>query len=151
MRQANLKLLHVPYKGSGPALTDLIGSQVESMMDQLTASIGHIREGRIRALAITSLKRSPLLPDVPTLDELGVKGFDATFTGIFAPAGTPALVVDKLAQALRKAMANEGVRERYRAIGVEVMDMGQAEFAALVREDYAKWLKVARDGNIVIE
>jgi tripartite-type tricarboxylate transporter receptor subunit TctC len=152
MRQANLKLLHVPYKGSGPALTDLIGSQVESMMDQLTASIGHIREGRIRALAITSLKRSPLLPDVPTLDELGIKGFEAaTFTGIFAPAGTPAAVVEKLAQALRKAMANEAVRERYRAMGVEVMDMGQAEFAALVREDYAKWLKVARDGNIVVE
>jgi tripartite-type tricarboxylate transporter receptor subunit TctC len=152
MRQANLKLLHVPYKGSGPALTDLIGSQVESMMDQLTASIGHIREGRIRALAITSLKRSPLLPEVPTLDELGVKGFEAaTFTGIFAPAGTPTPVVEKLAQALRKAMANEAVRERYRAMGVEVMDMGQAEFAALVREDYAKWLKVARDGNIVVE
>src|SRR5258708_24457708 len=152
MRRANLKLLHVPYKGSGPALTDLIGSQVESMMDQLTASIGHIREGRIRALAITSLKRSPLLPDVPTLDELGVKGYEAaTFTGIFAPAGTPAPVVDKLAQALRKAMANEAMRERYRAMGVEVMDMGQAEFAALVREDYAKWLKVAREGNIVIE
>jgi tripartite-type tricarboxylate transporter receptor subunit TctC len=152
MRQANLKLLHVPYKGSGPALTDLIGSQVESMMDQLTASIGHIRDGRIRALAITSLKRSPLLPDVPTLDELGVKGFEAaTFTGIFAPAGTPSPVVEKLAQALRKAMANEAVRERYRAMGVEVMDMGQAEFAALVRDDYAKWLKVARDGNIVVE
>jgi tripartite-type tricarboxylate transporter receptor subunit TctC len=152
MRQANLKLLHVPYKGSGPALTDLIGSQVESMMDQLTASLGHIREGRIRALAITSLKRSPLLPDVPTLDELGVKGFDAaTFTGIFAPAGISPQVTEKLSIALRKAMANEGVRERYRAMGVEVMDMGQAEFAALVREDYAKWLKVARDGNIVIE
>src|SRR5712671_1403868 len=130
MRQANLKLLHVPYKGSGPALTDLIGSQVESMMDQLTASIGHIREGRIRALAITSLKRSPLLPDVPTLDELGVKDYEAaTFTGIFAPAGTPSPVVDKLVQALRKAMANEAMRERYRAMGVEVMDMGQAEFA----------------------
>jgi tripartite-type tricarboxylate transporter receptor subunit TctC len=152
MRQANLKLLHVPYKGSGPALTDLIGSQVESMMDQLTASIGHIREGRIRALAITSLKRSPLLPDVPTLDELGVRGYEAaTFTGIFAPAGISPQVTERLSTALRKAMGNEGVRERYRAMGVEVMDMGQAEFAALVREDYAKWLKVARDGNIVIE
>ena len=152
MRQANLKLLHVPYKGSGPALTDLIGSQVESMMDQLTASLGHIREGRIRALAITSLKRSALLPDVPTLDELGVKGFDAsTFTGIFAPAGISFQVSEKLSNAFRKAMANEGVRERYRAMGVEVMDMSQAQFAALVREDYAKWLKVARDGNIVID
>jgi tripartite-type tricarboxylate transporter receptor subunit TctC len=152
MRQANLKLLHVPYKGSGPALTDLIGSQVESMMDQLTASIGHIREGRIRVLAISSLKRSPLLPEVPTLDELGVKGYEAaTFTGIFAPAGTPAPIVEKLAAALRKAMANEPVRERYRAMGVEVMDMGQAQFAAYVRADYEKWLKVAREGNIVVE
>jgi tripartite-type tricarboxylate transporter receptor subunit TctC len=152
MRQANLKLLHVPYKGSGPALTDLIGSQVESMMDQLTASIGHIREGRIRVLAISSLKRSPLLPEVPTLDELGVRGYEAaTFTGIFAPAGTPAPIVEKLAAALRKAMANEPVRERYRAMGVEAMDMGQAQFAAYVRADYEKWLKVAREGNIVIE
>ncbi|HEY3075393.1 MAG TPA: tripartite tricarboxylate transporter substrate binding protein [Burkholderiales bacterium] len=152
MRQANLKLLHVPYKGSGPALTDLIGSQVESMMDQLTASIGHIREGRIRVLAISSAKRSPLLPEVPTLDELGVKGYEAaTFTGIFAPAGTPAPIVEKLAAALRKAMANESVRERYRAMGVEVMDLGQAEFAAYVRADYQKWLKVAREGNIVVE
>ena len=97
MRQANLKLLHVPYKGSGPALTDLIGSQVESMMDQLTASIGHIREGRIKALAISSLKRSALLPNVPTLDEAGVKGYEAsTFTGIFAPAGVPQSIIDKL-------------------------------------------------------
>jgi len=152
MRQANLKLLHVPYKGSGPALTDLIGSQVESMMDQLTASIGHIREGRIKALAISSLRRSALLPDVPTLDEAGVKGYEAsTFTGIFAPAGVPGSIIDKLSAALRKALAVESVRERYRGMGVDVMDMGQAEFAAYVRADYEKWQRVAREGNIVVE
>ena len=152
MRQANLKLLHVPYKGSGPALTDLMGSQVESMMDQLTASIGHIREGRIRALAISSTRRSPLLPDVPTLDELGVKGYEAaTFTGIFAPSGTPRPVVEKLAAALRKAMSRDDVRERYRAMGVDVMEMSQPDFAAYVRSDYEKWRKVAREGNIVVE
>ena len=152
MRQANLKLLHVAYKGSGPALTDLIGSQVESMMDQLTASIGHIREGRIRALAISSLKRSPLLPEVPTLDELGVKGYEATtFTGIFAPSGTPAAVVERLSKALHAAMARPDVRERYRTMGVDVMDMSQPEFAAFVRTDFQKWQKVARDGNISVE
>ena len=152
MRQANLKLLHVPYKGSGPALTDLIGSQVESMMDQLTASIGHIREGRIRALAISSLKRSPLLPDVPTLDELGVKGYEATtFTGIFAPAGLPQPILQRLAAALHAAMARDDVRERYRTMGVDVMDMSQAEFAAFVRSDFQKWQKVAREGNISVE
>ncbi len=152
MRMANLKLLHVPYKGSGPAITDLLGSQVEAMMDQLAASIGHIREGRIKPLAISSPKRSPLLPNVPTLDESGVKGYEAaTFTGIFAPAGVSPAVVQKLSSALRKAMSNEGVRERYRGMGVEIMDMGQAEFAAYVRADFEKWKRVAREGNIVIE
>jgi tripartite-type tricarboxylate transporter receptor subunit TctC len=152
MRQANLKLLHIPYKGSGPALTDLMGSQVQSMMDQLTASIGHIKDGRIRAIAISSAKRSPLLPDVPTLDELGVKGYEAaTFTGIFAPAGTPHAVVDKLSAALRKALANPAVRERYQGMGVEVMDMAQPQFASYVREDFQKWQKVAREGNIAVE
>jgi tripartite-type tricarboxylate transporter receptor subunit TctC len=152
MRQANLKLLHVPYKGSGPALTDLMGSQVDSMMDQLTASIGHIREGRIRALGISSLKRSPLLPDVPTLDEAGVKGYEAgTFTGLFAPAATPSAIVEKLAAALEKARANESVRERYRTLGVEMMDMSRAQFADYVRADYEKWLRVAREANISLE
>jgi tripartite-type tricarboxylate transporter receptor subunit TctC len=152
MRMGNLSLLHIPYKGSGPAITDLLGSQVESMMDQLTASIGHIREGRIKAIAISSSKRSPLLPQVPTLDEAGVKGYEATtFTGIFAPAGTPKNVLDKLHGGLKKALANEGVRERFRGMGVDLIDMGQEAFAAYVRADYDKWLKVAREGNIVVE
>ena len=152
MRQANLKLLHVPYKGSGPALTDLIGSQVQSMMDQLTASIGHIKEGRIRAIAISSAKRSQLLPEVPTLDELGVKGYEAaTFTGIFAPAGVSSSTLNKLNSALRKALAAPAVRERYQAMGVEVMDMPQEQFDAYVRTDFQKWQKVARDGNIAVD
>jgi tripartite-type tricarboxylate transporter receptor subunit TctC len=152
MRMAGIKLLHVPYKGSGPALTDLLGSQVDSMMDQLTASIGHIREGRIRPLAISSRSRSPLLPSVPTLDELGVAGYEAsTFTGIFAPAGTPQPVLARLGASLRKAMSGEAVRERYRSMGVEVMDMSQPDFAAFVHADYEKWQRVAREGNIVVE
>jgi tripartite-type tricarboxylate transporter receptor subunit TctC len=152
MHQANLQLLHVPYKGSGPALIDLLGSQVDSMMDQLTASIGHIREGRIKALAISSLKRSPLLPDVPTLDESGVKGYEAgTFTGIFAPAGTAQPIVDRLAAALEKARANPAVRERYQTLGVEMMDMSRAAFAAYVRDDFEKWVKVGREANIHLD
>jgi len=152
MRQANLQLLHVPYKGSGPALTDLMGSQVAAMIDQLTASIGHIRDGKLRPLAVTSLKRSPLLPNVPTFDELGIKGYEAsTFTGLFAPAGTPAATVDKLYAALKKALANEAVRERYRSMGAEVVDMSAAQFADYVRSDLAKWRKVAHDGNIVVD
>jgi len=152
MRQANLKLLHVPYKGSGQAITDLLGSQVDTMMDQMTASIEHVRNGRLKALAVTSKQRSPLLPNVPTLDELGVTGYEAsTFTGLFAPAGTPPAVVEKLSAALSKARANEAVRERYRSMGVELMDMSTADFNAFVRADFEKWRQVARDGNIVIE
>jgi len=152
IRQANLKLVHVPYKGSGPAITDLLGSQVETMMDQLAASIEHVRNGRLKALALSSKKRSPLLPDVPTLDESGVPGYEAsTFTGIFAPAGIPGPVADKLTRALRRSLSDETVRERYRSMGVELMDMSRAEFAAYVRADYEKWRTIARDGNIVVE
>jgi tripartite-type tricarboxylate transporter receptor subunit TctC len=152
MRQTGLKLIHIPYKGSGPAITDVLGSQVESMVDQMTASIGHIREGRMKALAVTSRLRSPMLPNVPTLAELGVANFEAsTFTGIFGPAGMPPAVVDKLHAALKKALSVESVRERYRGMGVEIMDMTQPEFAAYVRTDYEKWRQVARDANIVVE
>jgi tripartite-type tricarboxylate transporter receptor subunit TctC len=152
VRQANLNLLHVPYKGSGPAITDLLGGQVETMIDQLSASIGHIREGRFKALAVTSRARSPQLPNVPTLIELGVKDFEVgTFTGIFGPAGMPAPVVEKLHASLRKALSQEAVREKYRGMGVEVMDMPQAAFAAYVRTDFEKWRQVARERNIVVE
>ncbi len=152
MRQANLNLLHVPYKGSGPAITDLLGSQVDAMIDQLSASIGHIREGRMKALAVTSKARSAQLPNVPTLNELGVVNFEVgTFTGLFGPAGLPAAVVDRLHAALKKALTVESVRERYRSMGVEVMDMSQPEFAAYVKTDFEKWRQVARERNIVVE
>jgi len=152
MRQAGVKLLHVPYKGSGPALTDLLGSQVETMMDQLTASIGYIRDGRLKALAVTSAARSPLLPNVPTLDELGVKGYEAgTYTGIFAPSAIPPAVAAKIGAALHTALAVGSVRDRYRDAGAEVSEMSQAEFEAYVRADVEKWRKVAREANIVLE
>ena len=152
VRQAKLNLLHVPYKGSGPAITDLLGSQVETMMDQLTASIEYIRNGKLKAIAVTSLARSPLLPNVPTFDEAGVKGYEAgTYTGIFAPTGTPAAVVAKLHGALRKALADPAVRERYRNAGADVWEMSQSEFDAYVRNDVDKWRRVAREANIVVE
>ena len=152
MRQARLNLLHVPYKGSGPAITDLLGSQVETMMDQLTASIEYIRNGKLKAIAVTSLARSPLLPSVPTFDESGVKGYEAgTYTGIFTPSGTPPAVVAKLNGALRKALSDAGVRERYKNAGADVWDMSQADFDAYVRNDVEKWRRVAREANIVIE
>jgi tripartite-type tricarboxylate transporter receptor subunit TctC len=152
MKQAHLQVLHVPYKGSGPAITDVLGSQVNGMMDQLTASIGHIREGRMKALAITTRNRSPLLPDVRTLSELGVQGAEAdTFTGIFAPAGLPKAVLEKLSFSIRKALSNPAVRERYKAMGVDVMDMSQPDFAAYVKADLEKWRRVAKEGNISVD
>jgi tripartite-type tricarboxylate transporter receptor subunit TctC len=122
------------------------------MIDQLSASIGHIREGRMKALAVTSKARSAQLPNVPTLAELGVTGFEVgTFTGLFGPAGLPPAVVEKLHGALKKALAVESVRERYRSMGVEVMDMSQPEFAAYVKTDFEKWRKLAREANIVVD
>ncbi len=152
MRQANLTLLHVPYKGSGPAITDLLGSQVDAMVDQLSSSFGHIREGRMKALAVTSKARSPQLPNVPTLIESGVKDFEVgTFTGLFAPFGVSPQIIEKLSAALKKALSVESVRERYRSMGVEIMDMSQPDFAAYVRTDFEKWKRVAREANIVVE
>jgi tripartite-type tricarboxylate transporter receptor subunit TctC len=106
----------------------------------------------MKAIAVTSRSRSAQLPNVPTLNELGVKDFEVgTFTGIFGPAGMPAAVTEKLHAALKKALAQEPVREKYRSMGVEVMDMGQAEFAAYVKTDFDKWRQVARERNIVVE
>ena len=122
------------------------------MMDQLTASIGPIREGRIKALAVTSRTRSSMLPNVPTLAEPGLTGYEAsTWTGIFAPAGLPPAITEKLHSALKKALSVENVRERYRSIGGEVMDMSQPEFTSYVRADFEKWRALAKEGNIVIE
>jgi len=152
MRQANLDFVHVPYKGSGPAILDLLGGQVNGMVDQLSASIGHIREGRFKALAVISRTRSAQLPNVPTLIELGIKDFEVgTFTGLFAPADLQMDVLQRLSGALRTALAVDTVRERFRTMGVEVMDVSQPDFAAYVRTDFEKWKRVAREANIVVE
>lgn len=152
MKEARLKLIHVPYKGAGPALTDVVGGQVETMMDQLTASMAHIKEGRVRALAVTSRKRSALLPEVPTLIELGLPNYEViTFTGLFAPAGTPRPVVDKLAAALKRALANPQVKERFAALGVELIELDQGAFDAYVRRDFDNWRSVAREAGLSLE
>ncbi len=149
---AGIKILHVPYKGAGPALNDLLANQLDMMVDQLPPSMPHIREGRIKAIAVSSLKRIKDLPDVPTFDELGLKGFQAnTFTGLFGPAGIPQPVVDKLSAALAKVLATPVVRERFLATGVDMLDLDRAEFAAFVKADFEKWLKVVRAANIAAE
>ena len=141
--------LHVPYKGSGPALTELLGGQVESMVDQLTASIGYIRDGRIKVLAVTGRKRSPLLPNVPTLDEAGLKGYEAsTYIGVVAPSGIAQPVMVRLNDAVRKVMALPEVGEKFRALGAEPGASSPQEFRKMMVDELEKWRDVARKANL---
>jgi len=141
--------LHVPYKGSGPALTELLGGQVETLVDQLTASMGYVRDGRLKVLAITSRQRSPALPNVPTLDESGLKGYEAsTYIGVLSPAGTPKSVVMRLNEAVRKVMSSPDVVEKLRALGTEPGASSPEDFHKMIREELVKWREVARRSNL---
>jgi tripartite-type tricarboxylate transporter receptor subunit TctC len=147
-----VKLNHIPYKGSGPALVDLVGGQIETMMDQLTASISHIKSGAIIPLAQTGKTRSPLLPNVPTFEELGIKDFDmVTYTGIFGPAGMPAAVVEKLSAALQKTLAQQSVKERFNSLGVDIITLDRNAFAAYVKKDFEDNQAIAKAANIVMQ
>jgi tripartite-type tricarboxylate transporter receptor subunit TctC len=150
---ADIKLTHVPYKGSSPALTDLIGRHVAIYFSSLPPALALIREGKVRALAVTGPKRSPLLPDLPTVAEAGpLPGYQAVLHyGIVAPAGTPRPVVDKLAAAMKAAMAEADVRERITADGAEVMAMTPEEYAADIDAEETKWSKVVRLSGAKVE
>ena len=149
---AGIRMTGVPYKGSGPALIDLLGGQVDSHVDQLTASMGYMRSGKIRALAVTTDKRALLLPDVPTLAEQGLKGFDATtITGLLAPAATPKDIIDRLHSAIVKVTAQQTIRDRFAALGATTLGNSPAEFGEYIKQDYAKMQKVVKDANIRAE
>lgn len=137
---AGVKVLHVPYKGSGPALAELLGGQVETMVDQLAASIGYVRDGRLKVLAVTTLQRAAALPAVPTLDELGYKGYQAaTLLGLLAPAGTPKPVIARLNAAVRQVMADPAVSERFRKLGANPGASSPEEFSKRIRNELAQW------------
>ncbi len=146
------KYLHVPYKGTGAAYGDLIGGQVQVMFDQIASAIGHIHGGKLRALAVTSLDRSTVLPAIATLDESGVKGYDAaSFTGVLAPTGTPPAVVARLHEAVVRAARLPAVTERFRELAADTKTTTQQEFAQFIRDDIAKWQKVAQMANIRLD
>ena len=146
------KFIHVPYKGSGPALVDLMGGQVDLLFDQLPASIGFIQSGKLHAVAVTTLKRATTLPSVPTLDESGLKGFDAsTTTGIMMPAATPPDVAAKVHAAVLKSLRQTSTRENFARIGADVLESSPEEFTRTLRAEIAKWTKVIRDANIKME
>ena len=141
--------LHVPYKGSGPALIELLGGQVETMVDQLTSSIGHVRDGRLKLLATTGKRRAAALPNVPTLDESGLKGYEAsTYIGVAAPAGIAPAVLQRLNEATRKVMAMNDVAEKFRALGTEPGASSPEEFRRMIADELDKWRDVVRKANL---
>ena len=147
-QQAGIKMMHIPYKGNAPATTDLVGGQIMLMFDQVSTSIGYIKAGRLRGLAVTTKKRSAVFPDMPTIDEAGIKGFeDSTFNGIVAPAGTPREILEKLRAEVVKAVAVPVLRERFEKNGIPLVASNSLdEYNAFIRrhvEDFAKLAKSA--------
>jgi len=149
-RQAGVTMLHVPYKGNSQALIDVIGGQVAMMFDQVSTSTPQIKAGKVRAIAVTSLKRPPLLPDVPTVDESGVPGYeDITFNGLVAPAGTPREILVRLQQAVAKAVSDAELTKRFIERGVELKASGSPEeFTAHIRAESEKKGRLAREAGI---
>jgi tripartite-type tricarboxylate transporter receptor subunit TctC len=152
-RHVGVKMLHVPYKGNAQAIVDVISGQVTMMFDQVSTSASHVRAGKLRGLAVTSLKRSPLFPDLPTIDESGVRGFeDITFNGLVAPAGTPREVLARLNADVAKAIAAPEPRQRFLQMGVELTASASPDaFMEYVRAEFVKKAKLAREAGIKIE
>jgi len=148
---AGVDMVHVPYKGTAPAMVDLIAGQVQLSFDNVTTLVPHIQGGKLRALAVTPAKRTPILPDVPTVAEAGVPGYEASvWFGVFAPAGTPAPVIAKLHEEIGKALNTPDLRGRFNAMGTDVSGMGPAEFQAFVRKEVPKWAEVVKKANVKI-
>ena len=145
-------MTHVPYKGSSPALTDLMGGQVQIMFDNLPSSLALIKSGKLRAVAVTSLKRAPALPDVPTVSESGVPGFEASsWFGILAPAGTPAPIVAKLNAEVNKWLQSPEGKEQLLAQGAEVAGGPPEKFVAHIRAETDKWAKVVKASGAKVD
>ncbi len=145
-------LLHVPYKGSGPLTTDLLGGQVTMSFDTITPVLQHIKAGKLRALAVSTAKRSSALPDVPTLDEAGLKGFDiGTWFGVLAPAGTPKDVAQRLSAEMVKIIRSPEFRKKMDDIGAEPIGNSPEQMARQIREETDKFSKLVKDAKVVIE
>ncbi|WP_295551176.1 tripartite tricarboxylate transporter substrate binding protein [uncultured Pseudacidovorax sp.] len=147
--QAGVKLLHVPYKGSSPAIADLLGGQVDSSFDQLASTLQQIRSGKLRAIGVTTARRSAIVPDIPTLAESGLPGFEASTTaGLMVPAGTPAPVIARLQGAMAKVLQAPDIRQKFEALGSDVVTGSGADFDALLRTEIAKWSRVVKEAGV---
>ena len=146
---AGLDILHVPYRSAPPAMNDLLAGRVSMMFTDLTIGLPHVRSGALRALATTRLQRSTLLPDLPTLDEAGVKGFDMdSWAGLFAPAGTPPDVVAKLNAELRKVIDNPEIKAKIAVLGFEAFSSSTEDLNQHVKVQLVKWTKMIKDAGI---
>ena len=145
-------MVHVPYKGSAPAVSDLLGGQISIMFDNLPSVIPHVRSGKLRAIAISTAKRSADLPDVPTIAEAGVPGYEATsWFGMFAPAATPKPVLDKISAALGKVLANAEVKKKIDDQGGEPANETPAQFADFIQKESLKWGKVVKESGASLD
>ena len=146
---AGIKLVHIPYKGTGPALTDLLGGHIPMAFAPIPASHANVSAGLLRALAVTSAARSSLLPDVPTIAESGLPGFDASlYYGLVAPAGTPRPVIDKLNRTLQQALASAEVRKQLGLDGTEITPGTPEDYAAFIDQDEKKWSQLVRESGV---
>jgi tripartite-type tricarboxylate transporter receptor subunit TctC len=144
-QMAGVEMQHIPYKGSAPAITDLLGGQTAVMFDNMPSAIGHVRAGKLRAIAVTTPNRSPALPNVPTIAESGVPGYSATsWFGILAPAGTPAPVIARLNASILKALADPEVKKKLAEQGAEPHGEKPEQFAEFIRSETAKWGKTVK-------
>jgi tripartite-type tricarboxylate transporter receptor subunit TctC len=153
--KSGIKFTHVPYKGSGPAIQDVIGGQVDMMFDTTVVAAPHIQSGKLRAIAVTSAKRLASLPDVPTVAESGIKGLGdfevVSWQAIFVPAGTPAPVVERLHKEIRTILAQPDMQEKMKSFGMEPADMTTAQIAAFQKVEVDKWAQVIKAANIKVE
>jgi tripartite-type tricarboxylate transporter receptor subunit TctC len=148
---AGLDIVHVPYRGIGPAITDILGGQTQALFPGLAAALPHIKAGKMKPLAVTGTKRHPLLPDVPTFEELGYKGFDGVqWYGIVGPANLPAPVVTRLNDEIDKMLQGPDLAERLSSEALQPMPMTPEQFGQYMRDDIAKWSKLAKDRGIQI-
>ena len=146
------EIVHIPYKGSGPLTTDLLGGQVTMSFDTITPVLQHVKGGKLRALAVTTAQRSSALPDVPTLDEAGLKGFDiGTWFGVLAPVQTPKDVVAKLNAEMVKIIKSDAFRERMKEIGAEPIGDTGDQMAQRIRNETEKFAKLVKEGNVTLE
>jgi len=149
--EADLDMIHVPYRGIGPAITDILGGQTQALFPGLAAALPHIKGGKMRPLAVTGLTRHKLVPDVPTFEELGHKGFDVIqWYGIVGPANLPGPIVKRLNDEINKAIESPELRERLSGEALEPMPMTPEQFAQYIRDDIARWSKLAKARNIEI-